>query len=148
MLMAIGFTQGKASTCVFHHQTRGIRTFVHGDDYVSTVMPEQLQWMKGKFEEKYQINIQWLGLGSDYQQEVNFVYRIITWDDQTGISFEADPRHAEITIEQFKLMETKGVSTPGTKEVGITIEDHDQELEESQASQNGVITARCKYFPR
>ena len=46
MLVAIGFVQGKASPCVFHHESPGIRTFVHGDDYVSTAMPEQLQWLK------------------------------------------------------------------------------------------------------
>ena len=43
MLVAIGFTQGKAFPCVLHHEQRGIRTFVHGDDYVSTAMLGQLE---------------------------------------------------------------------------------------------------------
>ena len=50
MLKGIGFTQGLASPCVFHHKVRGTRTFVHGDDYVSTAMPKQLTWMKDQLE--------------------------------------------------------------------------------------------------
>ena len=30
MLVSIDLTQGTAFPCVFHHQQRGIRTFVHG----------------------------------------------------------------------------------------------------------------------
>ena len=49
-LVEIGFTQGKAFPCTFHHVQRGIRTYVHGDDYVSTGLPHQLNWMKGELE--------------------------------------------------------------------------------------------------
>ena len=49
----LGFTTGTHNPCLFHHQTRRIRTFVHGDDYVSKAMPEQLRWMQRKFDEKY-----------------------------------------------------------------------------------------------
>ena len=67
MLISIGFTQGKASPCVFHHKTRAIRTFVHGDDYVSTARPQQLKWLKESLEQKYQIKTQWLGPGKEYE---------------------------------------------------------------------------------
>ena len=33
-LVDVGFIQGRASPCTFHHPTRRIRTIVHGDDYV------------------------------------------------------------------------------------------------------------------
>ena len=120
--------------------------FVHGDDYVSTTMPEQLRWMQRKLEEKYQIKTQWLGPGSEHQREVNILNRIIGWHDKKGISFKTDPRHAEIIIEQFKFKEAKSASSPGTKEEGTTAEYHEQELEESQASQYRAITARCNYI--
>lgn len=41
-----GFKQGLVTPCVSHHPGRGIRTLVHGDDYVSIGKPEQLQWME------------------------------------------------------------------------------------------------------
>ena len=45
-LVQIGFEQGNASPCTFHPKARSIRTFVHGDDYVSAGKPEQLEWLQ------------------------------------------------------------------------------------------------------
>ena len=123
-----------------------MRTFVHGDDYVSSAMPAQLKWFKGKLENKYQIKTQWLGQGSEYQQEVKILNRIIGWSCEKGIVFEADPRHAEIIDEQLKLKDAKCVSTLGTKDEGTTAQDHDQEFDSNQASEYRAITARCKYI--
>ena len=47
-----GFEQGKSTPCIFFHKKRGIRTYVHGDDYVSTGLLKELMWLKGKLEEK------------------------------------------------------------------------------------------------
>ena len=66
MLIAIAFTQGKASPCVFHHKARAIRTFAHGGDYVSTAQPQQLKWLKESLEHTYQIKTQWFGPGKEY----------------------------------------------------------------------------------
>ena len=77
MLVGIGFRQGTASPCVFYHEERKIRTFVHGDDYVSSAVPRQFERFKGQFERKYQIRTQWLGPGDQYQQEVNILNRIV-----------------------------------------------------------------------
>ena len=55
MLKSIGFKQGDASPCVFFHEARKIRTFVHGDDYVSIALPKQLTWLREQLEKKYQI---------------------------------------------------------------------------------------------
>ena len=77
MLMSIGFVQGSASPCVFYHKERQVRTFVHGDDYVSSAIPKQLEWLKGELEKKYKIRTQWLGPGEHYQQEVKILNRIV-----------------------------------------------------------------------
>ena len=144
-LVQFGFTKGRASPCVFYHKDRHIRTFVHGDDYVSSAHPKQLEWLKGKLEGKYTIKTQWLGPNKEYQQEVKILNRIVGWDHVKGIVFEADPRHTEIIVEQLQLKEAKPVSTPGTKDEGSTTEDCNEELEENQASQYRAITARCNY---
>ena len=57
-LINTGFKQGVASPCVFYHEERGIRTFVHGDDYVSTGQPENLKWLRAQLEHKYQVKTQ------------------------------------------------------------------------------------------
>ena len=69
--------------------------------------------------------------------------RIIGWDANQGLVFEADPRHIEIIIEQLRLKDAKVVSTPGTKEEGRISTDCDEALDETQPSQYRAITARC-----
>ena len=134
MLINIGFRQGRAYPCVFHHKARGIRTFVHGDDYVSVAEEKELEWMKRQLESKYQIKTQSLGPGERHQQELEILNRIVGWCNEKGIAFEVDPRHVEIIINQLKLQDAKTVCTLGTKDEGNTIQDPDQELDESQTS--------------
>ena len=81
MLVPVGFTQGKASPCVFYHKEKCIRTFVHGDDYVSTAMPKQLEWLKEQLEKRYTIKTQWLGPGEKQSKEIQILNRIVTWDN-------------------------------------------------------------------
>ena len=84
----------------FTAKKKGIRTFIHGDDYVSTGNVESLLWMKDQLEKKYQIKTQMLGNGEGQVKEVKLFNIIITWDQRKGIMYEADPRHVEIMLEQ------------------------------------------------
>ena len=146
MLVSIGFRQGAASPCVFFHKERNIRTFVRGDDYVSTGKPNDLQWMKRKLEEKYQIKTQMLGHGKEYTGEVKILNRIVVWNQIEGITYEADPRHVEIILEQLNLKDAETVTTPGICEEGRTQEDLHVLLEFEQASTYRALVARCQYI--
>ena len=57
----IGFTKGPAIACVFFHPGRGIGTMVHGDDYVSAGMAQDLRWMKQQLGNKCKVKTQMLG---------------------------------------------------------------------------------------
>ena len=147
MLVNIGFTQGKASPCVFfYHKEKGIRIVVHGDDYVSSAMPTQLEWLKGQLERRYQIKTQWLGPGDNHQREIKILNRIVAWGNVRGITFEADPRHAELIISQLKQGDAKAVATPGTKDEGTTTENCEDTLSDDLTFQYRAITARCNYI--
>ena len=80
-LIKIGFIQGKASPCIFYHPTRHIRTYVHGVDYMSAGMQENLKWMKYELENKYQVKTQTLGPKDGQQRERKSLNRIVSWDD-------------------------------------------------------------------
>ena len=97
-LMDNGFVQGAASPCIFYHPQRNIRTVVHGDDYISVGMEEDLLWLEMRMKTKYEIRTKLLGPQQHHSQEVKVLNRILTWG-QNGISYEADPRHAEIMIK-------------------------------------------------
>ena len=105
-----------------------------------------MDWMKRQLEGKYKIKTQWLGPGEGHHQEIKILNGVVCWCSEKGITFEADPRHAEIIIEQLKLKDAKIVCTPGAKDEGTTTQDVDEELDEPQASQYRAITARCNYI--
>ena len=146
MLVSVGFRQGNASPCVFHYRERGVRTFVHGGDFVSTATHNQLTWLKEQFEIKCKIKQKWLDPGKGHQQELETLNRIVGWDQTRGVVYEVDPRHTEIIIEQFKFTDAKTVATFCTKEEGTTTTDCAQELDEQHASQYRATTARCNYI--
>ena len=142
-LVDIGFEQGLATPCTFYHRSRAIRTYVHGDDYVSTGIPNQLKWLREQLEAKYQVKTQLFGPGTDQMKEVKILNRIIQWHGSEGIKYEADPRHIEITVEQLKLKDAKPVSSPGIKEEGRTQPDSEDKLDEKETSQYRAIVASC-----
>ena len=145
-LVSNGFTRGVASPCVFHHESRGIRTLVHGDDYVIVGMPRQLQWLEERLKSKYQIKTQLLGPGGDHLRELRIFNRIVTWSGTRGLTYEADPRHVEIVVEQLKLVEANTVTTPGTREEGTTQHNAQEVLNDEETSKYRALVARCNYL--
>ena len=116
-LMDLGFTKGESSPCSFRHAGRGICTIVHGDDFCSEGAAKDLQWMKQKLSENFEIKTEVLGpnAGAGEVQELRFLNRIMAWTEH-GITWEADPRHAELVIQQLDLENCKPVVSPGVKE--------------------------------
>lgn len=140
----IEFQQGKASPCTFYHPTRGIRIYVHGGDYVSTGKPEQLQWMKGRSEEKYAVKTQTLRPGKEDQRQSEIFNRVVIWSEVIG--YGADPKHVEIIFKQLQLEEAKPVNTPGTNDEGRTSEDHDVVLGDKEVINYREMVARGNYL--
>ena len=97
-MKAIGFEQGKASPCTFYHRERAIRTYIHGDDFVSVGTDADLKWLRKEIEKKYELKTRVLGPGKEDEKQVKVLNRIVTWTDE-GVQYEADPRHAEAMIK-------------------------------------------------
>lgn len=133
-LIDIGFARGSASPSVFHHDEGGIRTLVHGDDYVSVGQPQQLKRLDEQLQKKYQIRTQMLGPGEEHLKEFKIFNRIVAWNGCRGSVYETDPRHVEIVVEQFGFKEAKAATTPGTKEESRTQADYGQTFDDEGAS--------------
>ena len=69
----------------------------------------------------------------------------LTWN-KGGVSYDADPSHAEIAIDELGLKDAKGVVSPDTKEEGNTKDDHDTKLYEFHISKSNAIVARLNYL--
>ena len=141
-----GFNQGIATPCAFYRIGRGIRILVRGRDYVSMGQPGQSTRMGKILEQKYQIKTQILGPGEEHVQEVEIQNRCPSWGANNCIIYEADPRHVEIIVELLKFVDAKGVTTPGIKKDGSTIENNDEKLADQQASKYRAFVARCNYL--
>ena len=95
---------------------------------------------------KYQIKTQILGPEQSQMREVRILNRIVTWNGAKGLTYEADPRHVEIVVEQLKLAEAKPVTTPGTREECTTQQDCQEVLGYEEASKYRASVARCNYL--
>lgn len=145
-LINIGFTEGNTTPRSFYHHQRGIRTYVHGDDYASTGMPKQLQWMKEELEKKHQVKTQVLGPEKHQLQESKIFNRIAQWDGTRGIIYEVDPRHAELIVEQLEFGDASIVAIPGAKEEVRTQENAEHKVNEQDATKYRARVARCNYL--
>ena len=115
-LKQLGFIAGRASPCNFYHPTRGIAMTVHGDDFTSTGTEADLRWLDGQLKSLYDIKSDYLGPNpqNGHLQELRILNRIISWTDR-GITYEADPRHAELLVRDLELEGAKGATTRGPK---------------------------------
>ena len=65
--------------------------------------------LQNEFELKYEV----LGNGVGDVPEAKFLGRTIRWKSH-GIEIEGDNKHVKILLEEWDMMNSKPVSTPGT----------------------------------
>ena len=100
-----------------------LKALVHGDDLVSsgerTGLERLCRGLKKKFETKMTM----------MAKEARVLNRIVRWHPRKGITFEADPRHAEFISRDTGAENLKTISTPAAEEAGReTEEDKRQDL--------------------
>ena len=94
----MGYKKGLSSPCSFYHKDWDIRTVVHGDEFLSEGPAESLKMMKDALEKEFRGKTELIGPDPEQQLEARVLNWVIRWEE-TGITFELDPRHAEIMIE-------------------------------------------------
>ena len=117
-LLASGFVQGKASPCLFHHPQKQVAVMVHGDDFIAVGSKENVKHTEDVLREKYKIKVEHLGDGPECVKEVKILNKIVRYTT-TGVELEADPRHAEMVINDLGLKGAKGSTIPGSKAVRV-----------------------------
>ena len=55
-LVGLGFVQGLASPCMFHHPEKGLVTSVHGDDFTTAGPKDALDWFDAALQGKYELS--------------------------------------------------------------------------------------------
>ena len=119
---------------------------VHGDDYVSAGIECDLLWFERMLMETREINTQKIGpWTSGGASEGKVLNRTLRWSREAW-EVEADPRHAELLVEQLDVEGARILSMPGA-------EDDDKDSDADKVPLAGAdITlyrgpaARCNYL--
>ncbi len=144
-LVRLGFRQGMGCPNVFRHETRGIATSVHGDDFTSSGPADALDWLEDAISQEYEATRgPRLGPGPNDAKEARALNRMVIWRDD-HIEYEADPRQAERLVDECGLNGAKPMATPGVK---LAYRDHeaDTPLQEKLHTAFRGAAARGNYL--
>ena len=134
----MGFKQGVASPCCFHHEAWQISLLVHGDDFVALGVDDSLSKYEAGMQKAFEVKLQGrIGPEPGDLQEARILNRIIRMTPQ-GMTYEADPRHVEMLARDLELTDkSKSVATPGVKG---EFDEHDvYDLEDSVTSMEEIV---------
>ena len=77
---------------------RGLGMVVHGDDFIIAGSGDALDWLSHKLNEKLE-PVQMARMGPGHDKEATVLNRCVSYRD-TGLTWEADPRHAEVAVAE------------------------------------------------
>ena len=141
----IGFKQGSYNPCTYYHVKKGLKTMVHGDDFVTSGSREEARWLRERLAERFEIKTKVIGSGAGEVSEGRVLNRIIRVGSR-GWQYEPDQRHAEILIKTMGLENAKPVKTPGEEENKKEEEQNAQELDKGKSREYRGMTARANYL--
>ena len=141
-----GFVQSRYSPSVYYHKERGLRTLVHGDDFMTTGRRDHADWFKRRLEARFEIKTKIIGLGEGEVAEERLLGRIIRATPGGGWEYEADQRHAELIIKGMNLVGANGVKSPGEDDKPWEAETDDEELRGSDVTAYRALAARANYL--
>lgn len=142
-LVEAGFVAGRANACTFFHPHREIRIVVHGDDFVVTGGPAELEFVKDVFKRKYPTKVRGvMGPNDTDDKEVTILNRVVRWMDD-GVTFEADPKHVVKMLQDMRLGECQPVLLPGSRDQN---DGEDAPLEGESVAMYRSVVARANYL--
>ena len=50
VLEAMGFRTGVSNPCIFHHKERNLMAVVHGDDFTTLGLDDDIDWLKANYK--------------------------------------------------------------------------------------------------
>ena len=137
----IGLLSSSCSPCAFGHSTRDLDMVVHGDDFLVVGDGDDFDWLFKKLNEKLEL-VQKARLGPGYDSEATVWNRCVTYSD-SGLTWEADPRHAELALAELGLQPARPQTSPGGTKPSAPLDQ--EELESDGQTAYHSVSARLAY---
>ena len=149
-LLDLGFVQGVSSPCCFSNESMGVHVVVHGDDFTALGTPSGLDMYEKGMAETFECKFKGrLGHGPEDLKEMRVLNRIVRVTD-SGLRYEADPRHAEMLARALKLESCKHMVTPGVKlpfnDTAVTDDDAPDNMEEDVVVATAMVREKLVHF--
>ena len=93
------------------HSIKDFDMVVHGDDFIVAGNGDDLDWLSQKLNEKLEL-LQKARVGPGYDSEATVLNRYVTYSD-SGLTWEADPRHAELAVAELGPQAARPQRSPG-----------------------------------
>ena len=100
---------------------------MHGDDFLVAGDGDDLDWLSQKLNEKLEL-VQRARLGPGYDSEATVLNRCVTFSD-SGLTWEADPRHAELAVAELGLQAARLQTSPGGAKPSAPLDHEEVELD-------------------
>ena len=128
-LQSIGFSRGVGAPTVFYHQAMDVRVVVHGDDFTFSGVRRELEKVKAKMADWYDIKIRGImGSGEEEVKVIKILGRTVRWTAE-GIEYEGDERHRVELMKMHDMGEdSNAVGSAAVKPSGEDIEEDEVEL--------------------
>ena len=96
----IGLLCSSHCPCAFGLSSRDLDMVVHGDDFIVAGCGDDLDWLSQELNEKLEL-VHKARLGPGYDNDATVLNRVVYND--SGLTWEADPRHAELAVAELGL---------------------------------------------
>ena len=151
VMKGLGFSVGRSNPCIFYNRALGLRTFIHGDDFVTAGSAEGLKWLKLELLKVFEMTVTAIGGDDGDSKSARMLDSLVEWVEGKGITYDADPRHAQLLIREIlgEKNNDKPVVTPGVRETVDKEEDvlkHIQELKKGKPDAEGRANSGVVVF--
>ena len=111
--LKLGFKKSALQPGVYFHSVRDLWMTVHVDDFLLVGATDAVEWFRHAISADYDITYAALGAGPD--KSVKYLNRVISMSEE-GVKIEGDEKHVKILLNEWGLIDSKGVDTPVVKD--------------------------------
>ena len=144
-MVKAGFTVSRYNPTTYYHRGRGLRSFVHGDDFVTSGRLSDVMWLREVLRNRFEIKTTIVGTGEGEVRETKVLNRVIRVEED-GWRYEADQRHGEVIIRTLNMESAKGAATPGEDEKSGKVLEAEVPLTGKEATGYRALAARANYL--